>query len=194
VWIVSPSKYDVNKLFHKFIGDDVSTNKNVRTVYCPQLYGTSRGLRTDTAINRMVIELLSTSKLMLENPVEEVSVCNVRRYATVLAEAIKTDNTNIFVEQLWSRAPVFVFGSILMRNLNPQEYGFGVNFQSEGFLNLDSHCCVKKDDVKFMELFMEEIKEALKHGLQEELFSGHYDNEFHISAMIKGYSYRGMYV
>lgn len=185
VWFVAPS----NKIKFQF------HDQNVHVVHCPQLFGTSKGMRTDTVVNSMVIELLLTKRLMLDDPMEQIIFCSLRRYADMLVQAILGNSMRTFAQEAeFSIAPKMVIASMIMKQFNPHEYGFGINFQSKGLLIPNSKCCVEKKDAQALELFVTEITEAMKIGFADDVNAGIYDNTFHIESMIRGHKYRGMYV
>jgi len=153
----------------------------------PLLYGSSRGFRSDTLINSLIIDAVTTGKIMISNPVEAVKFCEVNRYAEWIADMDYSEGL------VYSSALQLMIGYTLIKIFG-SEVKLGINFdENSSRFDICGHTSVNSTEFEQLKHFANEIQQVAQSPNAEYLLGITFDNSYHVSNLINGFNYRSFY-
>ena len=152
------------------------------TLDCPVLYGTAPAFRSDTLINNMVLSFaLEKMYGMEDNPLQDVTFCNVVEYANALVQGKIPDI---------ARVPMIGLVNIIQWMYGP-EYSIHMPHIPDIAKTYQYQVSLHKKDFDTLELFVNEIKRGIEVGHVEELCKEQYNNVSVLSGIVNSLKYKG---
>jgi len=166
---------------------DVGFNFNI--IGCPQLYGTSNAFRSDTVVNKMVMDFISNEYYLIDrDPIESVEICNIHSFADWVVGWINNESES----KPYSRIPILILANMVQKLFGGDcQIGMSPTVKTKETYN---------DVVKFngkemqqIELFVNEIKRGIELGPATRLFNLEFDNTLQMQYAVQGMRYKDMF-
>jgi len=163
---------------------------NFIPVPCPQLYGTSNAFRSDTVVNKMVMDFISNEYYLIDqDPFESVGICNIHKFADWFVDLEKVKH-EVLID--CSQIPLLILANMVQRLFGGDcQIGMSPTIQMKD--KYDDIVVFNSKELEQIELFVNELKRGIELGPATRLFNLEFDNTLQMQYAVQGMKYRDMF-